>query len=129
MNPLSYRPDLLYSVLAYKSARLNYETLQEISNLDQINIGQYKQYMRKEPVTRMCCDIKALLCAQRIKHFIHDNEAIEDFIRNMLLDMDISFERVVGQLASAMPLGFSCAEIIMAQKNRKAIVKSIDCLD
>lgn len=85
--------------------------------------------MRKEPVTRMCCDIKALLCSQRIKHFIHENQAIEDFIRNMLLDMDISFERVIGQLASAMPLGFSCAEIIMAQKNRKAVVKSIDCLD
>lgn len=129
---MNYQTDhsLLYSILAARSSKLNFDTIQEITNFKRDNLGIYKEYLKKEPVSRMCCDIKALLCAQRLKHYIHDNKEIETFVRNMIDDMDVSFDRVVGQLASAMPLGFSTAEIIFSQnKNKKAIVKSIDVLD
>lgn len=85
--------------------------------------------MVKDPVASSSAEYIALHAANKIQHYLHDEERIQEFVRNMLDDMDISFPKAIGQSASCMPLGFSVGELNFGLKNNKLILRSIDSLE
>ena len=117
--------------LAAKIQALANVAVTEIYSEFSRDLPKFIRYIKKEPVTKACCELKALRAASLLGQFVHEDEKIQNFVRDNL--DDINFMKIVGQLSSAMPLGFSCAEIEFGLdwngKGKKTIIKGIDVLD
>ena len=111
--------------------RLADVTLTEISNLEGKDIDEYIKYVTKEPVARQCINLKAMRAAVTFGRYEHDNKEIQEFVQTMFDEMDGGLEKVVGQMASAMPFGYSCCEIVWLYMKpiRKWVIKKFVFLD
>ncbi len=117
--------------IASEIARLSDVTLTEIGNLEGKDLGEYILYCTKEPIARQCINLKAMRAAVTFGVYEHDNKEIQDFVHQMFANLDGGIERIISQLASAMPFGFSAAEIVWQYDNniRKWIIKKFIFLD
>jgi hypothetical protein len=115
--------------IASKISALADTTLKEISGEHAASLDEYIKYMKKDPIARSCCELKALRAAITVGDYEHQDKQVQFFIREMFANISGSLSKVIAQLASAMPLGFSAAEIEFGLRNRKMVVKSLDVLD
>jgi hypothetical protein len=107
--------------------RLANSTLNEISSEFAPNFKEFIRYLKKEPVTKICCDIKAMRAISIFGEYTNRDKKIEAEIRGQL--EKINLDKKIGQLASYMPLGFSTAEIEFGIKDHKVVLKGLDVLE
>jgi hypothetical protein len=111
--------------------RVTQEFLQEIFNTD-IKISEYIKMARKDSVVRSCIELKSLRASLLFGKYRYKDPYIQKWVQDNLDEIQGSFAHKVGQLASAMPLGFSTAEIVFDRRrsSRKEIyLKTINILD
>ena len=111
--------------------RLADTTLTEINNIDSGCLNDYIKFSEREPIARQSIELKSMRAAMMFGEYEHTDKNIQKFIREMLNEIDLSFHKFVGQMASAMPYGFSCAEIEFQcrPRDKKWIVKGFVVLD
>lgn len=97
--------------------RVTNEFLAEIHNTD-VKIRDYIKMARKDPVARSCIEIKALRASLMLGRYRHHNPVIEKWVRDNFDNIEGCLSHKMGRLASAMPLGFSCAEIVFKKDRR-----------
>ncbi len=111
--------------------RLADTTLSEINNIDSGCLNDYIKFTEREPIARQSIELKAMRAAMMFGEFEHTNKHIQKFVREMLDEIDLSFHKFVGQMASAMPYGFATSEIEFQYRPRDGawIVKGFVVLD
>lgn len=97
--------------------RITNEFLAEINNTD-VKIHEYIKMARKDPVVRSCIEVKALRASLMLGKYRHHNPEIQKWVRDNFDNIEGCLSHKMGRLASAMPLGFACAEIVF-KKDRK----------
>lgn len=75
------------------------------------NLDDYVKMVEKDPFVRSCCEVKALRATIAFGKYQHPNKAIQQWVNDNFNSMQSSLHMVIGQLCSAMPFGFSVAEI------------------
>lgn len=122
---------LNYGKIATKIQSLANSAITEIYSEFSRDIPKFIRYLKKENVTKTCCELKALRASSLLGEYIHPNPEIQQFVRNNLEKINLT--QVIGQLSSSMPLGFAVAEIEFGlehnNKKKQTIIKSIDVLD
>lgn len=111
--------------------RVTQEFLQEIFNTD-IKISEYIKMARKDSVVRSCIELKSLRASLLFGKYRFRDPYIQKWVQDNLDEIQGSLAQKIGQLSSAMPLGFSTAEIVFDRRrsNRKEIyLKTINILD
>lgn len=113
-----------------KINRLSSETLIEIHRTEDENrLSEYIEFLNKDPIAKSCSELKALRATVIFGSYQHDNPIIQDFVNSNFENMNQSMSSVIGQLASAMALGFSTAEVSLRPFNRQWILDRINILD
>lgn len=111
--------------------RLADTTLTEINNIDSGCLNDWIKYSEREPIARQSIELKAMRTALMFGEYENTNKQIQKFIREMLEEIDLSFHKFIGQMASAMPFGMSNAEIEFQYRKSDGniIVKGFVVLD
>jgi len=122
---------LNYGKIATKIQPLANSAITEIYSEFSRDIPKFIRYLKKENVTKSCCELKALRASSLLGNYTHPNPEIQRFVRCNLEKINLT--KVIGQLSSAMPLGFAVAEIEFGlehnNKKRQTVIKSVDVLD
>jgi hypothetical protein len=122
---------LNYGKIATKIQSLSNSAITEIYSEFSRDIPKFIRYLKKENVTKVCCEIKALRASALLGEYSHPNTEIETFVRANLKKLNLT--KIIGQLSSAMPLGFAVAEVefgLEHNNNKKqTVIKGIDVLD
>jgi len=122
---------LNYGKIATKIQSLSNSAITEIYSEFSRDIPKFIRYLKKENVTKVCCEIKALRASALLGEYSHPNTEIEIFVRANLKKLNLT--KIIGQLSSAMPLGFAVAEVefgLEHNNNKKqTVIKGIDVLD
>lgn len=120
-----------YGKLAAKIQALANTAINEIFSDYSRDIPKFIEYLKKEPITSACAEVKALRASTLLGKYNHPDPNIQTFVRNNL--EQLNFTKIIGQLSSFMPLGFAVAEIEFGIENtgkyqRRTVLKSIDTL-
>lgn len=117
--------------IAARIYRLADTTLTEINNIDSGCLNDYIKFTEREPIARQSIELKAMRAAMMIGEYENTDKKLQKWIRDMLHQIDGSFHKFVGQMASAMPYGFATAEIEYQYRpsDRKWILKGFVVLD
>ena len=91
--------------------------LHEVDN-EENNLQEYIKMARKDPLVRSCIELKCLRAAILFGKYSHSNSKIERWVQANFDDMRGSLHHKIGRLGSAMPLGFSAAEIVFHDRYR-----------
>jgi len=111
--------------------RLTQNAITEINNPDNRNSTRdYIDFLERDPVAKSCMELKALRATIAIGNYIHKNEVYQKWIRTNFELMEGSLTSLVGQLCSAMALGFAVAEIVVEPGfDREWRLKGFNILD
>lgn len=119
----------LAGMMSSRIAKLTNEFVTDLYREDKETLQEYIDMLEKDPVARACCDLKALRLQSAIGDYEHENKQYQEWIRKNFENIEGSFRGVVGQLGSAMPLGFAVAEIICAPIRGEWRLKELNVLD
>lgn len=111
---------------------INSTAIQEIIREDDKHskLSDYVAMVEKDPFVRSCCEVKALRATIAFGKYFHPNKAIQDWVNMNFNSMESSLHMVIGQLCSAMPFGFSVAEIqFYPRKDKTWGIKGFRVLD
>lgn len=97
--------------------RLTNEFLAEMSN-PETRLPDFILMARKDPVVRSCIEIKCLRASLMLGRYVHHDPKIQRFIQDNLDNIQGCLSHTIGRLASAMPLGYSCAEIVFTKERK-----------
>jgi len=116
-----FKPSVIHSHeegLTGKVARLTGETIEEISRpKDKYKLQEYRLMLESSPEAKACIELKALRARASLGDYTHPNKDIQEFVRENIEGMRGSIGDVVHQMASALPLGFSVAEIVYTNRS------------
>jgi hypothetical protein len=98
--------------------RVTQAFLHEIDNEEGGNLKDYIKMARKDPLVGSCIELKCLRAAILFGKYSHSNSKVERWVQSNFDDMKGSLHHKIGRLGSAMPLGFSAAEIIFHDRYR-----------
>lgn len=115
-----------------KILELTKKTVNEITRDDgtKQTLDDYIKMIEKDPFVKSCCELKALRATIAFGKYEHPNKDIQKWVQTNIDNMESSLHMVVGQLCSAMPLGFAVGEILFAPRPDKTWgLKGINILD
>jgi hypothetical protein len=116
-----FKPSLvsgLSGAITGKVTRLTNEAIEEISRpRDKYRISEYRKMLESSPEAAACVEMKALRARASIGEYSHENKEIQKFIQDNLDHMQGSLGNVVHQMSSALPYGFSVAEIAFTNRS------------
>lgn len=111
----TYQP--LFGALTSQITQLHLAVVQDLTRHDRYTIDEYIKVLEADPLAYRCIEIKSLRAQNAFGKYTHGNKDIEEFINRQFDDMQGTLRKLVGQLSSAMPLGFAVAEIIFDNWN------------
>lgn len=125
LNQLNYQTQF-----SPKINQVSSDTLTEIHRVNDENLlSEYIQFLNKDPIAKSCSELKALRATIVFGSYQHDDPIIQKFIQSNFENMNESMSSIIGQLASAMALGFSAAEVSLKPFNRKWVLERVNILD
>jgi len=96
------------------SSEINSLTQQGIQEIgrpkDKYTLKEYKQLLEVEPLSKACCELKALRAVSSFGDFEHQDKEAQKWIRDNFETMRGSIKSTIREMTSALPLGFACAE-------------------
>lgn len=102
----------LFGALTSQITQLHLGVIQDLIRHDKYTIDEYIKVLEADPLAYRCIEIKSLRAQNAFGKYTNSNNEIKDFINNQFEEMQGTLRKLVGQLSSAMPLGFAIAEII-----------------
>ena len=105
-----YNPQ--FGAISNQITQLTLDVLQDLTRHDKYTLDEYIKAVKSDPLAFRCVEIKALRAQNAFGEYQHEDKEVQLFIRNNFKNMNNTVPVLVGQLCSAMPYGFSLAEII-----------------
>lgn len=112
--------------------RMTGDTLEEIVRIEDKagTLNDLITMMERDPVARSCAELKALRATTSFGRYKHSNTRIQDWVQGNIESMEGNLNLLVGQLCSAMPLGFAVGEVLFdSSLRREWRLKGINILD
>jgi len=112
--------------------RMASDTLEEISRIEDKSgtLDDLITMMERDPVARSCMELKALRATTAFGKYEHNKRHIQDWMQHNISTMEGNLNQVVGQLCSAMGVGFAVGEILFDSSLRNEWrLKGINVLD
>jgi hypothetical protein len=97
-----------------------------IANPSNVGIGILARMIETDPTVMSSVQFKSLMMLSKIGEYQHENDEIEDMIRDMISTMDTpTFKQAMEGMSSAHAYGFSVSEKIygLNKKNQKVVKK------
>lgn len=92
--------------------RLAHEAVIEISRRkDKYTLREMVDMLETDPTSKACVELKSLRATVSLGDYQHSEKQIQSWVRSNFDSMEGSLGASVGQLCSAMPLGFAVSEI------------------
>ena len=79
-------------------------------------IPEYKEMLESEPLSRACCELKALRAVASFGEYSHSDKETQEWMRANFETMKGSLSTTVKDLSSSLPYGFACAELVFTSK-------------
>jgi hypothetical protein len=93
------------------------DLIEEISRpKDRYKVKDYKELLETEPLSKACCELKALRAVSTFGAYEHEEKSVQEWVRGNFESMYGNLNAAVRDLTSALPVGFSCAEIVWSPK-------------
>ncbi len=113
-------PALLAPMEGQISAQINRLTgdiMREImAPRDKYKLDDYINMLEQDPTSKACVELKALRATITLGDYQHKDKDAQEWIKGNFDSMDGALAAGIGQLCSAMPLGFAVAEINFTNK-------------
>jgi len=119
----------LKGTLSKEVERLTNSLVNELSNLDTVGIDEYLLMLTTDPICGAGVEIPMLMGALKLGEFTHDDQNIQDWVRQNFVNMQGSLQLSFAEMWQAKPFGHSWSEISCEPKNGSWMLQSIMAVD
>lgn len=104
--------ELYEGAIASRLGELTTQVMGELMNPHKIKLKEMTKALEADPVAYACAELKASRLIQTIGEYTHEKGEIANFVNDNLDTLVGNFDEVVGELASSLPFGFACMEVV-----------------
>jgi hypothetical protein len=104
---------------------------QELISPNKIKLEKLIEAVESDPIASACVNLKSSRAIQLMNtpYVNKNNKDIEEFVRSNFNTMEDNIASFVGSMASAMPIGFSLAEIVFQKRPRQIRLRRFHVLN
>ena len=102
--------------------------MEALQNPDSNPIATYIDMIDTDPEIGACVELEVLLGMKRVGEYQHEDERIQDFVTANLENLKGGFQKTLGELFVARPLGYVASEMVFRAENREWFVDQIFAL-